>query len=88
MRLHFERYKIFKREIFFFNTGYYTTSTQDYDIKWTMPQCVLTLRLIGLAFNLWDGNKHDVRTLYFFRIILLSHGVIPRRVTQSMKRIV
>lgn len=39
--------------------GYYTTSTQDYDIKWTMPQCVLTLRLIGLAFNLWDGKKPD-----------------------------
>ncbi|KAL0117830.1 hypothetical protein PUN28_008904 [Cardiocondyla obscurior] len=39
--------------------GYYTTSTQDYDIKWTMPQCVLTLRLIGLAFNLWDGQKRD-----------------------------
>ncbi|XP_050446775.1 lysophospholipid acyltransferase 5 [Cataglyphis hispanica] len=41
--------------------GYYTTSTQDYDIKWTMPQCVLTLRLIGLAFNLWDGKKHDTK---------------------------
>ncbi|XP_011146541.1 lysophospholipid acyltransferase 5 [Harpegnathos saltator] len=39
--------------------GYYTTSTQDYDIKWTMPQCVLTLRLIGLAFNLWDGQRRD-----------------------------
>ncbi|XP_020281178.1 lysophospholipid acyltransferase 5 [Pseudomyrmex gracilis] len=39
--------------------GYYTTSTQDYDIKWTMPQCVLTLRLIGLGFNVWDGQKRD-----------------------------
>lgn len=38
------------------------TSTDDYDIKWTMPQCVLTLRLIGLAFNLLDGQKPEVRT--------------------------
>ncbi|XP_043279250.1 lysophospholipid acyltransferase 5 isoform X2 [Venturia canescens] len=39
--------------------GYWTTSTDVYDIVWTMPQCVLTLRLIGLAFNLWDGTKMD-----------------------------
>ncbi|XP_034171298.2 lysophosphatidylcholine acyltransferase 3 protein nessy [Osmia lignaria lignaria] len=39
--------------------GYYTTSTDDYDIKWTMPQCVLTLRLIGLAFNILDGKKSE-----------------------------
>ncbi|KOC63489.1 Lysophospholipid acyltransferase 5 [Habropoda laboriosa] len=37
--------------------GYYATGTDNYDIKWTMPQCVLTLRLIGLAFNLMDGRK-------------------------------
>ncbi|XP_012278101.1 lysophospholipid acyltransferase 5 [Orussus abietinus] len=37
--------------------GYYTTSTLDYDIKWTMPQCVLTLRLIGLALDIYDGQK-------------------------------
>ncbi|KAL0277194.1 UNVERIFIED_CONTAM: hypothetical protein PYX00_004558 [Menopon gallinae] len=37
--------------------GYWYTATGDYDIKWTMPQCVLTLRLIGLAFNLSDGRK-------------------------------
>ncbi|XP_053977199.1 lysophospholipid acyltransferase 5 isoform X1 [Hylaeus volcanicus] len=39
--------------------GYYATSTSDYDIKWTMPQCVLTLRLIGLAFNVLDGRKSE-----------------------------
>lgn len=27
--------------------GYYYTATDEYDIKWTMPQCVLTLKLIG-----------------------------------------
>ncbi|XP_035212116.1 lysophospholipid acyltransferase 5-like [Stegodyphus dumicola] len=37
--------------------GYYITGTDDYDIKWSMPQCVLTLRLIGLAFDVYDGQK-------------------------------
>ncbi|XP_011499110.1 PREDICTED: lysophospholipid acyltransferase 5 [Ceratosolen solmsi marchali] len=39
--------------------GYYATATDDYDIKWTMPQCVLTLRLIGLSFNLADSTKPE-----------------------------
>ncbi|GIY05172.1 lysophospholipid acyltransferase 5 [Caerostris darwini] len=37
--------------------GYYITGTDDYDIKWSMPQCVLTLRLIGLAYDVFDGQK-------------------------------
>jgi lysophospholipid acyltransferase 5 len=37
--------------------GYYMTGTETYDFKWSMPQCVLTLRLIGLAFDLFDGKK-------------------------------
>ncbi|KAF6207636.1 hypothetical protein GE061_016083 [Apolygus lucorum] len=36
--------------------GYYYTSTESYDIVWTMPQCILTLRLTGLAFDLYDGS--------------------------------
>ncbi|KAK0175353.1 hypothetical protein PV327_009107 [Microctonus hyperodae] len=39
--------------------GYWTTTTDDYDIKWTMPHCVLTLRLIGLAFNYSDGHQDE-----------------------------
>jgi len=35
--------------------GYYSTNG-DY-IVWTMPGCVLTLRLIGLAFDCHDGTK-------------------------------
>ncbi|PSN32117.1 Lysophospholipid acyltransferase 5 [Blattella germanica] len=38
---------------------YYMTGTETYDIKWSMPQCVLTLRLIGLAFDLFDGAKKE-----------------------------
>ncbi|KAL7645692.1 UNVERIFIED_CONTAM: hypothetical protein RMT77_002569 [Armadillidium vulgare] len=37
--------------------AYYVTGTDTYDIKWTMPHCVLTLRLIALAFDLYDGSS-------------------------------
>lgn len=39
--------------------GYYTTATETYDITWTMPHCVLTLKLIGLAFNIADGQRPE-----------------------------
>lgn len=49
---------------FFFNMiylliGYYYSSTLNYDINWTMPQCVLVLRLIGTAFDYYDGNQPE-----------------------------
>lgn len=37
--------------------GYAVTESEDYDITWTMPHCVLTLKLIALSFDLWDGKK-------------------------------
>lgn len=37
--------------------GYIITESEDYDITWTMPHCVLTLKLIALSFDLWDGKK-------------------------------
>ncbi|XP_076318423.1 lysophospholipid acyltransferase 5-like isoform X2 [Tachypleus tridentatus] len=54
--------------------GYYYTGTQDYDIKWTIPHCVLTLRLIGKAFRRPKENctsqssisTGDWRTYLFF----------------------
>ena len=48
---------------FLFNFGfllagyYFTASEEDYDIYWTTPHCVLTLRLIGLTFDLYDGER-------------------------------
>uniref|UniRef100_A0A673IGK5 Lysophospholipid acyltransferase 5 n=1 Tax=Sinocyclocheilus rhinocerous TaxID=307959 RepID=A0A673IGK5_9TELE len=39
--------------------GYYYTATEEYDIKWTMPHCVLTLKLIGLALDYYDGEKEQ-----------------------------
>ncbi|XP_045531392.1 lysophospholipid acyltransferase 5 [Pieris brassicae] len=37
--------------------GYVMTESEDYDITWTMPHCVLTLKLIALSFDIWDGQK-------------------------------
>lgn len=36
--------------------GYYFTTTEHYDITWTMPHCVLVLRLIGLSFDVADAS--------------------------------
>lgn len=36
--------------------GYIMTESEDYDITWTMPHCVLALKLIALSFDLWDGD--------------------------------
>jgi len=35
--------------------GYTFTASEEYDISWTMPQCVLCLRLIGLTVDVYDG---------------------------------
>ncbi|XP_041961891.1 lysophospholipid acyltransferase 5 [Alosa sapidissima] len=37
--------------------GYYYTATEEYDIKWTMPHCVLALKLIGMSFDYYDGGR-------------------------------
>ncbi|CAD7005994.1 lysophospholipid acyltransferase 5 [Ceratitis capitata] len=37
--------------------GYYYTESDEYDILWTMPHCVLVLRLIGYGFDVTDGLK-------------------------------
>lgn len=39
--------------------GYYFTTSDTYDIKWTMPHCVLVLRLIGLAFDISDSHQKE-----------------------------
>lgn len=37
--------------------GYYFTESEGYDICWTMPHCVLCLRLIALTFDCYDGAR-------------------------------
>lgn len=45
--------------------GYVILSVDTYDISWTMPHCVMTLRLIGLAMDIFDGKKKVVRVRNF-----------------------
>ncbi|KAF7732563.1 hypothetical protein EC973_003310 [Apophysomyces ossiformis] len=42
--------------------GYYFTATDDYDITWTMAQCILCLRLMGFGFDFLDGQKSKVES--------------------------
>ncbi|CAG0913188.1 unnamed protein product [Notodromas monacha] len=42
--------------------GYWQTETEDYNFSWTLSHCVLTLRLIGIAFDYYDGQQ-DPETL-------------------------
>ncbi|XP_019404426.1 PREDICTED: lysophospholipid acyltransferase 5 [Crocodylus porosus] len=44
-------------QMMYLMAGYYFTATEHYDIKWTMPHCVLTLKLIGLAIDYYDGGQ-------------------------------
>ncbi|XP_063150739.1 lysophospholipid acyltransferase 5 [Candoia aspera] len=39
--------------------GYYFTATEYYDIKWTMPHCVLALKLIGLVTDYYEGRQEE-----------------------------
>lgn len=39
--------------------GYVINASDGYDVKWTTPQCVLCLRLIGLTWNLYDGKQKE-----------------------------
>lgn len=39
--------------------GYYLTESNEYDILWTMPHCVLVLRLIGFGFDFADGKYSE-----------------------------
>ncbi|KAL7734349.1 hypothetical protein ACLKA6_010686 [Drosophila palustris] len=39
--------------------GYYYTASNEYDILWTMPHCILTLRMIGFGFDITDGLKKE-----------------------------
>ncbi|XP_046381384.2 lysophospholipid acyltransferase 5-like [Haliotis rufescens] len=42
---------------FYLMAGYYKVETDDYQIMWTMPHCVLTLRLTSVIFDVYDGHR-------------------------------
>ena len=41
-------------------SGYYNVISDDYDISWATPHCVLCLRLTGVVFDYYDGRKNEV----------------------------
>ena len=47
--------------------GYYQTQLDwNYSLSWTMPQCLLTLRLIAISFDLMDGQQiKSVKKVFF-----------------------
>uniref|UniRef100_T1J0V7 Lysophospholipid acyltransferase 5 n=1 Tax=Strigamia maritima TaxID=126957 RepID=T1J0V7_STRMM len=53
------RYTLFGKDAVYLLVGYYYTGTENYDITWSMPHCVLTLRLIGLTFDVYDGHRDE-----------------------------
>ncbi|KAG2470167.1 MBOA5 acyltransferase, partial [Polypterus senegalus] len=54
-------------------TGYYYTATDYYDIKWTMPHCVLALKLIGLSLDYYDGGKDEGKLNAEQKVSALRH---------------
>jgi hypothetical protein len=51
-------------------TGYFSVAKETYDISWTMPHCVMCLRLIGLAMDVHDGQQKKPVRVFFFRLSL------------------
>ena len=51
---------LFVFQVFYLVAGYVVMNKDTYDISWTMPHCVMTLRLIGVAMDVHDGQKNTV----------------------------
>ncbi|KHJ82975.1 hypothetical protein OESDEN_17330, partial [Oesophagostomum dentatum] len=39
--------------------GYWFAESEAYDITWTTPFCIMTLRFIGLVMEVYDGAHYD-----------------------------
>ncbi|KAM7444465.1 Lysophosphatidylcholine acyltransferase 3 [Porites harrisoni] len=62
---------------FLFNMGYLLTSyayyaSGDYDVNWTTPQCILTLRLISVAWDYYDGNQDQEKLSADFKTTAIA----------------
>ena len=53
-------------------TAYYVTMVESYTIKWTTPHCVLTLRLIGLVWDVYDGRVKPVGVFTYLFYLFIS----------------
>jgi lysophospholipid acyltransferase 5 len=71
--------------------GYWFTGTETYDIKWSMPHCVLTLRLIGLAFDVYDGHKKVCKNIVYkmfqLKCVVLQEPLSKDQVSNAIRRI-
>ncbi|EPY89787.1 lysophospholipid acyltransferase 5 isoform 1 [Camelus ferus] len=73
--------------------GYYYTATGTYDIKWTMPHCVLTLKLIGLAIDYFDGGKDQDSTepgptslIHWVQLLLRVQRSVPNSLSSEQQK--
>ncbi|XP_074625933.1 lysophospholipid acyltransferase 5-like isoform X1 [Acropora palmata] len=63
--------------MFLFNLGYLLTSyayyaSGEYDVNWTTPQCILTLRLISVAWDYYDGNQDQEKLPSDFKVTAIK----------------
>ncbi len=54
---HLEKFSIARQG--YLLVGYFQLSTENYDIDWTLPHCVLVLRMTGLALDVLDGEASE-----------------------------
>jgi len=47
---------LFVFQLGYLSVGYIANSSAEYLVNWTMPHCVLCLRLIAVAIDVYDGN--------------------------------
>jgi len=50
---------IFVFQLAYLSAGYLSRSSTEYLVNWTMPHCVLCLRLIGVAIDVYDGSRPE-----------------------------
>ena len=74
--------------LFLFQFGYLCVGylmnnmTAEYALNWTMPHCVLCLKLIGLAIDVYDGSKHCHDNKEFLKNVpglleMIGHAFFP-----------
>jgi len=50
---------LFAFQLIYLSVGYISRSSNEYVVNWTMPHCVLCLRLIGVAMDVYDGSRPE-----------------------------
>jgi len=50
---------LFIFQMIYLSVGYIVNTNVDYAVNWTMPHCVLCLRLIGVAMDCYDGSRPE-----------------------------